>query len=150
MLISENNMNTSTYFVHILSLLYAMKLLVIFGIKIYRKLASCLTYGVCLKWFPSSFYGLGTSWEKTYALIVDSFLETNNRGVSLEVLGFQRIVVWIKDLLFKDLAHFLLFAWESTDSKSRMILIFFYGRNDPIFFVHYHIILIMAQNQHDS
>ena len=38
MLISENNMNTSTYFVHTLSLFYAMKLLVIFRIKIYRKL----------------------------------------------------------------------------------------------------------------
>ena len=35
MLISENNMNTSTYFVHTLSLFYAIKLLVIFGIKIY-------------------------------------------------------------------------------------------------------------------
>ena len=35
MLISENNMNTSIYFVHTLSLFYAMKLLVIFGIKIY-------------------------------------------------------------------------------------------------------------------
>ena len=43
MLISENNMNTSTFFVHILSLFYAMKLLVIFGIKIYQKLPSCLT-----------------------------------------------------------------------------------------------------------
>ena len=38
-LISENNMNTSTYFVHTLSLFYAMKLLVIFGIKIYQKIA---------------------------------------------------------------------------------------------------------------
>ena len=43
MLISENNMNTSTFFVHILSLFYAMKLLVIFGIKIYQKLSSFLT-----------------------------------------------------------------------------------------------------------
>ena len=43
MLISENNMNTSTYFVHTLSLFYVMKLLVIFGIKIYRKLPSFLT-----------------------------------------------------------------------------------------------------------
>ena len=43
MLISENNMNTSTYFIHTLSLIYAMKLLVIFGIKIYRKLPSYLT-----------------------------------------------------------------------------------------------------------
>ena len=34
MLISENNMNTNTYFVHTLSLFYAMKFLVIFGIKI--------------------------------------------------------------------------------------------------------------------
>ena len=42
-LISENNMNTRTYFVHILSLFYAMKLLVIFGIKIYQKLPSFLT-----------------------------------------------------------------------------------------------------------
>ena len=44
MLISENNMNTSTYFVHTLSLFYAMKFLVIFGIKIYRKLPSSLTF----------------------------------------------------------------------------------------------------------
>ena len=43
MLISENNMNTSTFFVHTLSLFYAIKLLVIFGIKIYRKLPSFLT-----------------------------------------------------------------------------------------------------------
>ena len=43
MLISENNMNTYTYFVHTLSLFYAMKLLVIFGIKIYPKLSSFLT-----------------------------------------------------------------------------------------------------------
>ena len=42
MLISENNMNTSTYFVHTLSLIYAMNLLVIFGIKIYQKLPSFL------------------------------------------------------------------------------------------------------------
>ena len=35
MLISEDNMNTSTFFVHTLSLFYAIKLLVIFGIKIY-------------------------------------------------------------------------------------------------------------------
>ena len=43
MLISENNINTSTYFVHTLSLFYAMKLLVIFEIKIYQKLPSFLT-----------------------------------------------------------------------------------------------------------
>ena len=43
MLISENNMNTSTYFVHTLSLFYVMKLLVIFGIKIYQKMPSSLT-----------------------------------------------------------------------------------------------------------
>ena len=43
MLISENNMNTSTFFVHTLSLFYVMKLLVIFEIKIYRKLPSYLT-----------------------------------------------------------------------------------------------------------
>ena len=43
MLISENNMNTSTYFVHTLSLFYAIKLLVIFGIKIYQKLPRFLT-----------------------------------------------------------------------------------------------------------
>jgi hypothetical protein len=42
-LISENNMNTCTYLVHTLSLIYIMKLLVIFGIKIYRKLPSFLT-----------------------------------------------------------------------------------------------------------
>ena len=42
MLISENNMNTSTYFVHTLSLFYVMKLLVTFRIIIYRKLPSSL------------------------------------------------------------------------------------------------------------
>ena len=44
MLISKNNMNTCTYLIHTLSLIYAMKLLVIFGIKIYRKLPSYLTF----------------------------------------------------------------------------------------------------------
>jgi hypothetical protein len=43
MLISENNMNTSTYIVHTLSLIYIMKLILIFGIKIYQKLPSYLT-----------------------------------------------------------------------------------------------------------
>jgi hypothetical protein len=43
MLISENNMNTSTYIVHTLSLIYIMKLILIFRIKIYRKLPSYLT-----------------------------------------------------------------------------------------------------------
>ena len=43
MLISKNNMNTCTYLIHTLSLIYAMKLPVIFGIKIYRKLPSYLT-----------------------------------------------------------------------------------------------------------
>ena len=43
MLISKNNMNTCTYLIHTLSLIYAMKLIVIFGIKIYRKLPSYLT-----------------------------------------------------------------------------------------------------------
>ena len=37
MFISENNMNTSTYFVSTISLIYAMKLIIAFGIKIYRK-----------------------------------------------------------------------------------------------------------------
>jgi len=36
-------MNTSTYFVHTISLIYAMKLIIIFGIKIYRKLPRFLT-----------------------------------------------------------------------------------------------------------
>ena len=36
MLISENNLNTSTYFVHTLSLFYVMNLLVIFRTKIYQ------------------------------------------------------------------------------------------------------------------
>jgi hypothetical protein len=43
MLTSKNNMNTCTYFIHTLSLIYAIKLLVIFAIKIYRKLPSYLT-----------------------------------------------------------------------------------------------------------
>ena len=41
-------MNTCTYLIHTLSLIYAIKLLVIFGIKIYRKLPSYLTYGTCI------------------------------------------------------------------------------------------------------
>jgi hypothetical protein len=44
MLISENNMNTCTYLLNTLSLIYVMKLLVIFGIKIYRKLPRFLTH----------------------------------------------------------------------------------------------------------
>ena len=44
-LISENNMNTSTYFIHTLSVFYAIKL-VIFGIKIYQKLPSYLTSSI--------------------------------------------------------------------------------------------------------
>ena len=36
-------MNKSTYFVHTLSLIYVMNLVVIFGIKIYQKLPSLLT-----------------------------------------------------------------------------------------------------------
>ena len=47
MLISENNMNTCTYLIHTLSLIYAMNLLVIFRIKIYRKLPSYLTEAAC-------------------------------------------------------------------------------------------------------
>ena len=43
MLISENNLNTNTHFVHTLSLFYVMNLLVIFRIKIYRKLSISLT-----------------------------------------------------------------------------------------------------------
>jgi len=42
-IISENKINTSTYFIHTLSLIYAIKLLVIFEIKIYQKLTSYLT-----------------------------------------------------------------------------------------------------------
>jgi len=44
MLFSKNNMNTNTYFIFTLSLFYAMKLLVIFEIKIYRKLPKYLTH----------------------------------------------------------------------------------------------------------
>ena len=43
MLISENNMNTITYFVDTLSLIYVVNLVVIFGIKIYQKLPRSLT-----------------------------------------------------------------------------------------------------------
>ena len=43
MFISENNMNTRTYFVHTISLIYAMKLIIIFGIKILKKWPSFLT-----------------------------------------------------------------------------------------------------------
>jgi hypothetical protein len=43
MLISENNMNTCTYLINTLSLIYIMKLLVIFRIKIYQKLPIILT-----------------------------------------------------------------------------------------------------------
>ena len=41
-------MNTCTYLIHILSLIYAMKLLVVFGIKIYRKLSSYLIFASVL------------------------------------------------------------------------------------------------------
>jgi hypothetical protein len=41
--ITKNNMNTCTYLIHTLSLIYIMKLLVIFEIKIYQKLPSFLT-----------------------------------------------------------------------------------------------------------
>ena len=51
MLISKNNMNTCTYLIHTLSLIYAMKLLVIFEIKIYRKLPSYLTFMMYLSLF---------------------------------------------------------------------------------------------------
>ena len=50
MLISENNMNTSTYFIHTLSLIYVIKLLVIFRIKIYRKFPRYLTNCVEREW----------------------------------------------------------------------------------------------------
>ena len=43
MLISKNNMNIGTYLIQTLSLICAMKLLVIFGIKIYQKFPSFLT-----------------------------------------------------------------------------------------------------------
>ena len=43
MFISENNMNTSIYFVSTISLIYAMKLIIIFGIKILKKWPSFLT-----------------------------------------------------------------------------------------------------------
>jgi hypothetical protein len=41
-LISKNNVNTCTYLIHTLSLIYTMKLLVIFEIKICQKLSSYL------------------------------------------------------------------------------------------------------------
>ena len=40
---SDNNMNTSTLFVRTTSLIYAMKLIIIFGIKIFQKWPSFLT-----------------------------------------------------------------------------------------------------------
>jgi len=43
MFISEISMNTSTYFVFAKSLIYVMKLITIFGIKLYQKLAILLT-----------------------------------------------------------------------------------------------------------
>ena len=43
MFISENNMNMSTYFVSTISLIYAMKLIIIFRIKIYQKFTTYLT-----------------------------------------------------------------------------------------------------------
>ena len=46
MFISENNMNTSTYFVSTISLIYDMELIITFGIKIYQKLPSYLTYTI--------------------------------------------------------------------------------------------------------
>ena len=65
MLISENNINTSTYLLITLSL-YIMKLLVIFGIKIYRKLPIFLT-GTTLWIFDDSLVSppMGeTSWRR--------------------------------------------------------------------------------------
>src|SRR6185369_3365531 len=55
LLISKNNMNTCTYVIHTLSLIYAMKLLVIFGIKIYQKLPSYLTISRFLSIKPPTF-----------------------------------------------------------------------------------------------
>jgi len=46
MFISENNMNTSTYFVSTISLIYAMKLIIAFGIKIYQKLPRTVSFYV--------------------------------------------------------------------------------------------------------
>jgi len=43
MFISEINMNTSTYFVFAKSLIYVMKLIIIFAIKIHQKLPIFLT-----------------------------------------------------------------------------------------------------------
>ena len=43
MFISENNMNKSTYFISTISLIYVMKLIIAFEIKIYRKLTIFLT-----------------------------------------------------------------------------------------------------------
>ena len=43
MFISENNMNMSTYLVRTISLVYTMKLIITFEIKIYQKLPSFLT-----------------------------------------------------------------------------------------------------------
>ena len=43
MFVSENNMNTSTYFVSTILLIYAMKLIIAFEIKIYQKLTIFLT-----------------------------------------------------------------------------------------------------------
>ena len=43
MFISENNMNTSTYFVSTISRIYDMKLIITHGIKRHRKLPSYLT-----------------------------------------------------------------------------------------------------------
>jgi hypothetical protein len=56
MLISENNMNTCTYLIHTLSLIYIMKLLVIFGIKIYQKLPNYLTKKIRLERRPFCFF----------------------------------------------------------------------------------------------
>ena len=42
--ISENNMNKGTYFISTISLIYVMKLIITFGIKIYRKLLSSVAF----------------------------------------------------------------------------------------------------------
>jgi hypothetical protein len=49
MFISENNMNMSTYFVSTISLIYAIKLIMSFRIKIYQKLPSYLTTSSILR-----------------------------------------------------------------------------------------------------
>jgi hypothetical protein len=64
-------MNTCTYLVHTLSLIYIMKLIVIFGIKIYRKLPRCLTlYALLMTLFVDAIIDSTNHWSKGKQIVL--------------------------------------------------------------------------------